>query len=298
MVTKAPMQQDFAARWNVWAAGFGGSQTTGGNAAVGSNSTTSSIAAGAVGADYLIAPNTIAGFALAGGGTNFTVAGALGSGRSDLFQAGAYARHTMGAAYVAAALAYGWQDITTNRTVTLAGLDQLQARFKANAWSGRLEGGYRFVSPWMGVAITPYAAGQFTTFNLPAYTEAAVIGSDAFALRYGARDVTAPRSELGFRTDRSWILVGTLPETTLTLRSRFAWAHDYGNDRAIGATFQTLPGASFVVSGAAQLPDKALTTLAAELVWRNGFSLAGTFDGEFSGNSSSYAGKAVARYQW
>ncbi|MCP3370526.1 autotransporter domain-containing protein [Bradyrhizobium cajani] len=296
MVTKAPMQQDFAARWNVWAAGFGGSQTTDGNAAVGSNSTTSRIAGGAVGADYLIAPNTIAGFALAGGGTSFTVAGGLGSGRSDLFQAGAYARHTMGAAYVAAALAYGWQDITTNRTV--AGLDQLQARFKANAWSGRLEGGYRVVSPWMGVAITPYAAGQFTTFNLPAYTEAAVIGSNAFALRYGARDVTAPRSELGFRTDRSWILVGTLPGTTLTLRSRFAWAHDYSTDRSVGATFQSLPGASFVVSGAAQLPDKALTTLAAELVWRNGFSLAGTFDGEFSGNSSSYAGKAVARYQW
>jgi len=296
MVTKAPMQQDFAARWNVWAAGFGGSQTTDGNAAVGSNSTTSRIAAGAVGADYLIAPNTIVGFALAGGGTSFTVAGGLGSGRSDLFQAGAYARHTMGAAYVAAALAYGWQDITTNRTV--AGLDQLQARFKANAWSGRLEGGYRFVSPWMGVAITPYAAGQFTTFNLPAYTEAAVIGSDAFALRYGARDVTASRSELGFRTDKSWALMGTLPGTTLTLRSRFAWAHDYSTDRSVGATFQSLPGASFVVSGAAQLPDKALTTLAAELVWRNGFSLAGTFDGEFSGNSSSYAGKAVARYQW
>ena len=45
----------------------------------------------------------------------------LGSGRSDLFQAGVYARHTMGAAYIAGALAYGWQDITTNRTVTLAG---------------------------------------------------------------------------------------------------------------------------------------------------------------------------------
>src|SRR6185312_7651069 len=96
MVTKAPPQQDFAARWNVWAAGFGGSQTTDGNAAIGSSSTTSRIAAGAVGADYLIAPNTVAGFALAGGGTNFSVGNGVGSGRSDLFQAGAYARHTTG----------------------------------------------------------------------------------------------------------------------------------------------------------------------------------------------------------
>src|SRR6185369_11190427 len=200
--------------------------------------------------------------------------------------------------YVAAALAYGWQDVTTTRSVTLAGLDQLQARFKANAYTGRLEGGYRVVSPWMGVGITPYAAGQFTTFNLPAYTEAAVIGSNTFALRYGAKDVTASRSELGFRTDKTFALVGTLPETMLTLRSRFAWAHDYSSDRSIGATFQSLPGASFVVNGAAQSADKALTALAAELAWRNGFSLAGTFDGEFSGNSSSYTGRAVARHQW
>jgi len=294
MFTKAPAAPGYDPRWNVWAAGFGGSQTTDGNAAVGSNSTTSRIAAGAVGADYLVSANTVVGFAMAGGGTNYVVANGLGTGRSDLFQAGAYIRHTAGPAYIAAALAYGWQDITTNRTVTLAGLDQLQARFNANAFSGRLEGGYRFVSPWMNVGFTPYAAGQFTTFDLPAYAEQAVVGTNAFALAYGAKDVTAPRSELGFRTDKSY----DLSNATLTLRSRFAWAHDYDTDRAIGATFQSLPGASFVVNGAAQAADKALTTAAAEVRWRNGFSLSGTFEGEFSSNSSSYAGKAVARYQW
>jgi len=66
-------------------------------------------------------------FALAGGGTNFTIANALGTGRSDLFQAGAFVRHTVGPAYISAALAYGWQDITTDRTVTIAGVDQLRA---------------------------------------------------------------------------------------------------------------------------------------------------------------------------
>jgi hypothetical protein len=38
----------------------------------------------AAGADYILSPNTIAGFALAGGGTNFSVVNG-GSGRSDLF---------------------------------------------------------------------------------------------------------------------------------------------------------------------------------------------------------------------
>jgi uncharacterized protein with beta-barrel porin domain len=89
-----------------------------------------------------------------------------------------------------------------------------------------------------------------------------------------------------------------MPDSIFTLRGRFAWAHDYNTDRSIGATFQTLPGASFVVNGAAQSPDKALTAASAEVKWRSGFSLAATFEGEFSNNSSSYAGKGVARYSW
>jgi uncharacterized protein with beta-barrel porin domain len=216
MFTKAPAAPTFEQRWSVWTAGFGGSQATDGNTAVGSNHTASSIAGTAVGADYLVSPNTIAGFALAGGGTSFSVANG-GSGRSDLFQAGAYLRHTDGPAYLSAALAYGWQDITTNRTVTIAGTDMLRAEFDANAFSGRLEGGYRLVAPWVGgTGITPYAAAQFTTFDLPAYAETALAGSGAFALNYSAKSVTDPRSELGFRTDKSW----AMPDGILTLRGR------------------------------------------------------------------------------
>ena len=48
------------------------------------------------------------------------------------------------------------------------------------------------------------------------------------------------------------------------------------------ATFQTLPGASFVVNGAAQAADSALITASAEMKWLNGWSAAATFEGEFS----------------
>jgi len=294
---KAPVAaaEPFAQRWSVWAAGFGGSQTTDGNAALGSNTATSRIAGSAVGVDYRFSPFTLAGFALAGGGTNFSIAGGLGSGRSDLFQAGAFLRHTAGPAYVSAALAYGWQDITTDRTVTIAGLDQLRAQYSANAWSGRVEGGYRFASPWLGgIGLTPYAARQFTTFDLPAYAEQALVGTNTFALAYGARSVTASRSELGLRTDRSFAMADGI----LTLRGRAAWAHDFNADRNIAATFQTLPGASFVVNGAAQAHDAALVTASAEQKWLNGWSAAATFEGEFSSVTRSYAGKGVVRYSW
>ncbi|WP_338831377.1 autotransporter outer membrane beta-barrel domain-containing protein [Bradyrhizobium sp. 27S5] len=289
---KAPPQQvDFAQRWSVWAAGYGGSQVTSGNAVLGSNNTTSSLSGTAVGADYRLSPNTIAGFALAGGGTSFSVNG-LGWGRSDLFQAGGFVRHSVGAAYLSAALAYGWQDITTDRIVTAAGADHLRANFNANAWSGRLEGGYRYATPWIG--LTPYAAAQFISFELPNYAETVVSGGGAFALNYAAKSVTDTRSELGLRSDKSFAVDGGI----VTLRGRLAWAHDFNPDRNVGAVFQTLPGAAFVVNGAAQASDSALTTASAELKWRNGWSAAATFEGEFSSVTQSYAGKGVVRYAW
>ena len=210
--SKAPLARNYDPRWSVWAAGFGGSQTTDGNTALGSNNTTSRLFGVAAGADYCFSPNTIAGFALAGGGTNFSVANG-GSGRSDLFQAGAFVRHTVGPAYVTGALAYGWQDVTTDRTVTIAGIDRLRAQFNANACSGRVEAGYRFVTPWIGgIGITPYAAGQFTTFDLPAYAEQVVSGANTFALAYAAKSVTATRSELGLRTDKSFAMQDAHPD--------------------------------------------------------------------------------------
>jgi uncharacterized protein with beta-barrel porin domain len=82
------------------------------------------------------------------------------------------------------------------------------------------------------------------------------------------------------------------------LRTRIAWAHDYNPDRAIAATFEALPGASFVVNGAAQAADSALTTASAEMSWMNGWSAGATFEGEFSAVTRSYAGKGVVRYMW
>jgi outer membrane autotransporter protein len=201
----------------------------------------------------------------------------------------------VGSAYISGALAYGWQEITTDRTVTIAGVDRLHANFNANAFSGRVEGGYRFVMPWMGgVGITPYAAGQFTTFDLPAYAEQVLSGANTFARASGSKSVTDTRSELGVRTDKSFAAENAI----LTLRGRVAWAHDFNPDRTIAATFQALPGASFVVNGAAQAPDSALTTASAEMKWLNAWSAAATFEGEFSEVTRSYAGKGVVRYAW
>ncbi|MCP3469532.1 autotransporter domain-containing protein [Bradyrhizobium sp. CCGUVB1N3] len=292
MQHKAPVGAEFATRWNVWAAGYGGAQNADGNAIVGSHTTSSHAYAVAAGADYRLSPDTIVGFALGGGGTSFNLDSGLGGGHSDLFQAGAFARHYFGQTYLAGALAYGWQDVTTDRTVTIAGLDRLQGRFNANALSGRVEAGHRYELSW--VALTPYAAGQATTLFLPGFSEQAVTGTNTFALAYGGKDVTASRSELGLRSDRSY----SSGDTIVTLRGRTAWAHNFDVARTATATFETLPQSGFVVNGASQAHDSALLTGAAEIAWRNGFSLGGSIDSELATTRRSVVGKAVARYVW
>jgi uncharacterized protein with beta-barrel porin domain len=173
--------------------------------------------------------------------------------------------------------------------------DQLQARFNANTFSGRFEAGNRYLTSWLGgLGLTPYAAVQVTAIALPFFGETATAGSNAFALAYASKTVTDTRSEFGLRTDKSF----AVKDAILTLRGRAAWAHDFNTDRAASATFLALPGASFVVSGAAAARDSALTTASAEMTFISGISLAATFEGEFSDVTRSYAGKGTARYTW
>lgn len=293
LARKAPLAAtDAATRWNVWAAGYGGAQNADGNAIVGSHATNGQAYGVAAGADYRVGPDTMVGFALGGGGTSYRLDSGLGGGRSDLFQAGAFVRHNFGQSYLAAALAYGWQDVTTDRTVTIAGFDRLQGRFNGNALSARIEAGRRYELAW--AALTPYVAGQATTLFLPGFGEQAITGANTFALTYGSNDVTDSRSELGLRADRSYVSGGAV----VTLRARGAWAHNFDTGRTAFATFQTLPQSGFVVNGASQAHDAALLTGATEIVWRNGFALGGTIDSEISSTRRSVVGKAVARYTW
>jgi hypothetical protein len=100
----------------------------------------------------LVTPNTIAGFALAGGTTSYGLSDGLGGGRSDMFQAAFYSTTRVNAAYVSdvsAAVAYAWYGGSTDRYVTVVGTDHLTANFSANNVGGRIEGGYRFAIPGM-----------------------------------------------------------------------------------------------------------------------------------------------------
>src|SRR5262249_19339043 len=171
------------------------------------------------------------------------------------------------------------------------GLDHLRGDFDAHSFSARAEGGYRFGMAWFG--FTPYAAAQAQSVSTPTYTEAALSGSNAFALSYGAQNATDFRTELGAWLDTRH---GFDNAPSIVLRPRAAWVHDFDPDRRIGALFATLPGASFTVDGARAPEDAALVSAAAELRLVNGVTFIGKFDGEFAGGSQTYAGTGTIPY--
>jgi autotransporter-associated beta strand protein len=283
------MRGVYEPRWSAWGSAFGGTTNANGNTSAGSNNINASTFGFAGGMDYHVTPNTLFGFALAGGGTNWGISNSLGNGRSDALQVGAYGINWFGPAYVAGALSFTNNWFTTNRSALG---DQLNASFSGQSYGARAEGGYRFaVLPTLGV--TPYGAVQFQDSYTPAYSESDASGG-GFGLSYGSNNATDVRTELGSRFDSPTIVFGK----PLIMYGRLAWAHDFVNAPSMNASFQALPGSSFTVTGAAIANDSALTTVGGQLFFTPNWSLLAKFDGEFASSSQTYAGSGTLRYTW
>lgn len=287
---KAPVNPAFEQRWRTWGAGFGGYSNANGNAASGTHDVIARTYGVAGGIDYRVNPDTVVGFAVAGAGGNWSLSQGLGGGHDDAFQAGIYAMTHSGPAYLSAALAFANHWMSTDRNAFSG--DHLTASFNAQSYGGRVETGYRFAM--LPVSVTPYAALQAQSFHTPAYSETDVTGG-GFGLNFASRDASDTRGELGARFDSKMPLRDGM---MLTLRARAAWAHDWADNSALTATFQTLPGASFTVNGASPAKDSALVTLGAELRLNPAWSIAAKFDGEFASSVQSYAGTGTIRYVW
>jgi uncharacterized protein with beta-barrel porin domain len=299
-VMKAPLYKAppliYEPRWTAWGAAYGGTNRTSGDPLVADTHDLTARAGGvAAGLDYHVTRDTVVGFALAGGATNWSLANGLGGGNSDAFQLGFYGATRAGSAYLAGGVAYSAHWLSTDR-FAFAG-DHLTARFNAESFGARVEGGYRFVPMGpAGVGVTPYAAVQTQTFWTPTYSEVdATVGG--FGLTYNARTATDTRSELGARFD--YVVPFHVYQTAmLTLRGRLAWAHDWVSDPSLAAIFQALPGASFIVNGAVPAKNAALASAGAELRFANGVALLAKFDGEFANHAQTYAGTGTLRVSW
>lgn len=275
--------------WTLWGAGFGGANRIDGDAVAGTHKTSADDYGFAVGADYQLSPDTVLGVAAAVGGTSWDLSRGLGGGDSDALQLALHAATQFGPAYLSTALGFANHWMTIDR---YAYGDRLTSDFTAQVYAGRIEAGYRLaISPESG--LTPYAALQAQHFRSPDHSETDLNGG-GFGLSYGAMSVTDTRSEIGARLDHT-IPVG---DSLLVLDAGAAWAHDHSTDPSATASFQSLPGSSFTVSGAESPQNAGLLSAGAELRLSSNLSLSASFDSEFASGYRSYGGSGTLRYSW
>ncbi|MBI1260227.1 MAG: autotransporter domain-containing protein [Rhizobiales bacterium] len=275
--------------WSYWGSAFGGWNRMDGDSSSGANTARASSYGLAMGADFHYGADTVMGFALAYGRTEWELSNSLGGGDSDALQFGVHGKTNFGPAYLSAAAGLANHWMTTDR---YAVGDHLKADFRAQVYSGRLEAGYR-LEPSPSVGLTPYAALQLQHFRSPSHTEED-LGGGGFALSYDAMNVTDTRTELGARVDHTVRLDGKL----LKLGAGLAWAHDHSANSSVTASFASLPGSSFSVRGVSRPENAALLTGSAEVKLASGWTLAAHVDSEQGSGYRSYAGRGTLTYAW
>ncbi len=285
------LNKDYA--HNVWVEGYGGYSSVNGDTGFGSVTATTKGAGLASGIDYRFGPDTVLGFAVGGGSTNWSFSNGLNSGNSNAFQAGLYGSQRWGTVYVSGAIAYAFDQMKANRTTTTLPIANLASSFNLNGATGRLEGGNRFETKEIG--ITPYIAAQFSAMRSPSYSETTASGAPGFGLTYAAQTTTDVRAEAGLWFDKTFPVSDT---AALSLRARVAYAHDWWENNSLSASFLALPTQSFTVSGITTPANLALLSAISELKFHNGVSVGLKVDGEVASGAYSIAGTGIFRYSW
>jgi outer membrane autotransporter protein len=294
LTKEPPMLQP---RWRAWLTGFDGTAKLAGEAGIGSATLSHNTGGLAAGLDYQFAPDLLAGFAMGGSSSNFSVRNRITSGYVEAAHFGGYGVKTWGPLYAAGALSFG--AFRNSETRSIAGVGPTETAtgsFGSNLFSGRVEVGSKRVLGWF--AVTPFAAVHFAELWQNGFTETNAVPPGAagpLGLSYGSTSVSSLPTFVGAQLDTRLALGNAM---VLSPYARLSWVHEFEPNRAINAAFIALPGAAFTVDGPRAARDAARIDAGAKLAIRPNAWLFASFDGEFSSRSQSYAGKAGARVAW
>ncbi len=252
-----------AGETRVWGAAYGGHVGLSADAARGAAPLSSSNFGLIGGIDMAWDEGVSAGVTVGVGRQNFSSGN--GTGRSDDIMMGISARKDLGPLYVSAAFSYGAHHIEMQRVITVSGTDVLQGKQNADDYGGRFEAGWRMALD-NRYRLAPYFAVAADSFDTPAYTETAISGASTFALSVAAHSSTLGRTELGSGFSRDYETENGM----LTAALRAAWAHQLDDLPLTQASFQSLPGANFLVTGVRSASDTALLGASIEVQNRSG----------------------------
>jgi uncharacterized protein with beta-barrel porin domain len=282
-----------SAGWSVWTKAFGQAGRAASDAGTGAAGTATSVFGVAAGADRRISPDTLVGFALAGGGTAFGLGG-RGSGTGEYMQLGFYGSTRLGEGYLSAAIAYGWNRFDVTRRVGLGPIETYNSAPVAHTFGSRVEAGRRFGS--RAFAVTPYAAVEAIGYASGGYRESwTAPATGAFALAYGARTTGTVRTELGLRVDG---MRAVAPTADLLTFGRIAYAFQANTARAADASFRQLANSGFAVFGARASTHTMLATLGTEVRFAAGTRATASLDGELGDRHRSIRANVGLSHSW
>jgi autotransporter-associated beta strand protein len=294
LTKEPPMLQP---RWRAWLTGFDGTAKLAGEAGIGSATLLHNTGGLAAGLDYQFAPDLLAGFAMGGSSSNFSVRDRITSGNLEGEHFGGYAVKTWREVYAVGTLAFGtFRNSETRSIVGIGPTETATGSFGSNLLSGRVEVGAKRVLGWF--AVTPFAAVQFAELWQNGFTETNAVPPGAagpLGLSYGRTSVPSLPTFVGGQFDTR---IGFANGMVLSPYARASWVHEFEPNRAINASFIALPGAAFTVDGPRAASDAVRIDAGAKLAIRWNAWLFASFDGEFSSRNQSYAGKAGARVAW
>lgn len=286
--TDAPLPAQLVPqRLRVWGSVYGSHAGLSADTVSGAASLSATSVGGAGGVESQFDDGTRLGVSLGGGHQDFTSGNGVGDS-SDVML-GIYGRtNILDRGYVAAAMGYGWHDITTTRTVTVSGTDVLAAKFDAHEIGGRIEAGYRLDG------VTPFVALAGDAFAAPGYGESAASGSAAFALNYAAHVTDTAHTELGARLARDI----AMDDGTLSLGAMAAWAHSLDGSPTSVAAFQGLAGPAFQVTGTRAAADTAILGLDLGMQTGSGLSYGVAVNGQVGHGTTILSGSGTLAWRW
>lgn len=284
--TNAPMPN--IAAWTVWGAGYGSISTVGAEAAVGAHALTAQDYGYAVGFERHVSADTLFGFAISSGGTNFDLDDSLGSGHSAMLQAALYSKTVLDNAYVSGLVAYGLHDVNTDRTLDIGGTAQYHAEFLGQDAAAAVEVGYD--AGWF----TPYVGARVQGYLTPGYSEDTVSGSSMFALDHSGSFALTAQTQVGVKLSATNDFDGG----QFTVQGGIAWAHTFWGTNSSEASFQALPGSSFTVTGATPAADMLVLSAGLGAQFDGGVSLGGSIGANIAANARTYKASARLGYNF
>jgi autotransporter-associated beta strand protein len=270
-----------------WGAVVGQVGRTNGDAAQGSYGATSRSAGLAGGYTYRPSSDLLVGVALSAQSLSYGVDQGLGSGSAQSIQGGLYGKYMEDNLYMSGALMAGYGSHQTSRTIAFGGFNQsLKGDFGTTNLGARFETGVNVGSKTRQVL--PYLAYQFQNVTSASFNEKDANGASV-GNSYAGSTRQSHRAEIGLQTASNF--------GHLILRTKIAYAHEFGNAPALQANYIPL-GISFIVPTTPVDRDYLLLSLNADYMLRQNLALFTKVSGEISKSSQQLQGQVGLKATW